>query len=173
VRNRPSPNQSTRRPRPDVTRDDFPVEVTPGLSALMLRVEMGRLVLLIEHPNHDSEERRDDRHVLVPGARAWVFIARLASNIHPTGSACNAPARRAGVSESIREKAFDDGLERIRGRVASAGPAGAYFRCPFFRCAQTRARQPGARKRKEEGKAKGQQWGSQLESAMAGADRLS
>ena len=74
----------------------------------------------------------------------------------------------------MRRKAFDDGSERIRGGVASAGPPGAYFRCPFFRCAQTRARQPGARERKEVGKAKGQQkWGSQLESAMAGGDRLS
>jgi hypothetical protein len=32
--------------------------------ALMLHMEMRRLVLLLEHPNDDSEERRDDRQAL-------------------------------------------------------------------------------------------------------------
>ncbi len=63
-RDSPSPDQSTRRPRPDVTSDDFPVEVALGLLALILCVEMRRLMLLIEHPNDDSEERRDNRHAL-------------------------------------------------------------------------------------------------------------
>ncbi len=64
VGDRRTPDQGTRRPRPDVTRDDFPIEAALGLLALMLRVEMRRLVLPIEHPNDDCEERRDDRHAL-------------------------------------------------------------------------------------------------------------
>ena len=31
--------------------------------------------------------------------RSWVFIARQTTNIHPTGSACNAPGRRALTSD--------------------------------------------------------------------------
>jgi hypothetical protein len=31
----------------------------------MLGVEMGRLVLFVEHPDDDPEEHRDDGHVLV------------------------------------------------------------------------------------------------------------
>jgi hypothetical protein len=56
VSDRPPPDQGTRRARPDVTSDDFSVEVALGLLALMLGVEMRWLMLFIKHPNDNSED---------------------------------------------------------------------------------------------------------------------
>lgn len=42
---------------PEISRYDIAVEVTLRLLTLMLDVKVWRLMLLIEHPNNDSEER--------------------------------------------------------------------------------------------------------------------
>jgi hypothetical protein len=42
----------------------------------MLGVEVRGLVVLIEHPDHDTEERRDDRHAS--------NLQRRASKVGPT-----------------------------------------------------------------------------------------
>jgi len=47
-----------------VTGDDLSVEGALRELPLVLRVEVRRLMLLIEHPNDDAKERREDRHVL-------------------------------------------------------------------------------------------------------------
>jgi len=46
----------------DDARDDIPGETERGLVALVLGVEVRRIVLLIEHPNHDPIECGNDRH---------------------------------------------------------------------------------------------------------------
>jgi hypothetical protein len=60
----PLPNQSLRYARPQVTSQQLSGKVERGLLALLLRVEMRRPMLLVEHANHDPEERADDRHTL-------------------------------------------------------------------------------------------------------------
>jgi len=46
----------------------FPTVISPeielALLPLVLGVKVPRFVFLIKHPNHDSEEHRNDRHVL-------------------------------------------------------------------------------------------------------------
>ncbi len=49
--------------RLDISDDHLSVQIELGLLALVLRMEVRRLMLLVEHPDEDSEERRDNRHV--------------------------------------------------------------------------------------------------------------
>ena len=59
---RPLPDEAPRRTRMDVSNDHFPVKIELPLLALVLGVEVSRLMLAVEHSNDDSEEDRDDRH---------------------------------------------------------------------------------------------------------------
>jgi len=45
------------------------VEIEFAVLRLMFRVEVPRLVLSVGHPDHDSEEDRDDRH-----AREYIVV---------------------------------------------------------------------------------------------------
>ena len=56
-------------PRRYVTGDDLSVEGALRELPLVLRVEVRRLMLLIEHPNDDAKERREDRLVLSRNSR--------------------------------------------------------------------------------------------------------
>ncbi len=58
----PSPEERPGGPRANIACYDPPVQVTFRLLALILGVEVGRLVFLVEHPNDNPEERRNDRH---------------------------------------------------------------------------------------------------------------
>ena len=62
VLNGPLPNQALRHGRSNVTSDRPAVEVKGCLLPLVLRVEVWWPMLLVEHPDHDPEERGDDRH---------------------------------------------------------------------------------------------------------------
>lgn len=59
---RPLPNESHRGVRLDRSSDQPALEVDLGLLALMLDVEVCRLMVFVEHSDHDSEEHGDDRH---------------------------------------------------------------------------------------------------------------
>jgi hypothetical protein len=72
---KPSPfvDQPQGGPRADRTRENFAVEGQSGLLPLILGMKVRHTVLLVEHPDHDPEEGRDDRHrvsllLLIPAA---------------------------------------------------------------------------------------------------------
>ena len=60
---RPLSNKPQRGLGGDIPDDHAPVQVELAVLALVLGVEVLRIVLPIKHPNDDSEENRDDRHV--------------------------------------------------------------------------------------------------------------
>src|SRR2546427_9538327 len=60
---RPFLDQANRGPGLDSTGQWVSVEGEGGLLPLVLRVEVWQSVLAVEHPDHDAEENRDDRHV--------------------------------------------------------------------------------------------------------------
>jgi len=64
VQRRPLANQPHGGLGLDASRQYLPLEVELGLLSLMLRMEVRRLMLFVEHPNHNPEERRDDRHIV-------------------------------------------------------------------------------------------------------------
>ncbi len=51
--------------RPDVADDQLPAQVKLDLLALTLRVEVRGLMVLVEHADHDTKKRRDDRHASI------------------------------------------------------------------------------------------------------------
>src|SRR5712692_3301520 len=58
----PLANQPQRRRRLDVAHEHSTAEVKLALLALVLGVKVRRVMLLVKHPNDDSEEDRDDRY---------------------------------------------------------------------------------------------------------------
>jgi hypothetical protein len=62
VQGRPGLDVSPGSSRPDASRQQLPVKGKRGLVARMFCVEVGHSMLLVEHPNHDPEESRYDRH---------------------------------------------------------------------------------------------------------------
>ena len=62
MQDRPLANKPQRRSGLDVAHKHFTAEVELALLALMFSVKMGGFVLLVKHPNDDSEEDRDYRH---------------------------------------------------------------------------------------------------------------
>jgi hypothetical protein len=65
VKDGPLLDQAQRSLRANAADDQLPAQVKLGLLALMFSVEVRGLVVLIEHPDHNTEERRDDRHASV------------------------------------------------------------------------------------------------------------
>ena len=55
-------DQAQRGLRANIADDYVAAQVELGLLALMFGMEVCGLVVLIEHPDHDTEEGRDDRH---------------------------------------------------------------------------------------------------------------
>ena len=62
---RPGANALTRLSRLDLPGNEIAVEIDLRLLPRMFRVKMRRLMLLLEHADHDAKERRDNGHVLV------------------------------------------------------------------------------------------------------------
>lgn len=80
--------------RPDVADDQLPTQVKLRLLTLMLSMEVGGLVVLVEHADHDAKKRRDDRHALnlqlrapkvgpTHGSAAGVRRLQRARQLHP------------------------------------------------------------------------------------------
>jgi hypothetical protein len=85
----PPPDESARGPRLDVAGDQIPIEVEFSLLTLVLGVEVSWLMLNVEHPNCDSEKRRDNRQLKV---------YRVATQINmPSSSAAAAALRNRGL----------------------------------------------------------------------------
>ena len=57
----------------------LPAEIERRILALMLGMEVRGFVLLVEHPNHDSEENGDDRHNPALYRRRRVGVAGVRS----------------------------------------------------------------------------------------------
>ena len=58
----PFSNQSTRRARLELPGHQLSCEIERGPLAVVLRMKMWRVVFLIEHPNDDPKEHRDNWH---------------------------------------------------------------------------------------------------------------
>ena len=57
-------NESTSRPGVNVPSYHLAIETKLRLLTLILCMEVRRLVLPVEHPNHNPEESRNDRHAI-------------------------------------------------------------------------------------------------------------
>ena len=75
----PLTNQPQRSLRLNVAGSHLPAEIERRILALMLGVEVRGFVLLVEHPNHDSEENGDDRHDPALYRRRRTNVARARS----------------------------------------------------------------------------------------------
>ena len=62
MRRRPLANEPQSGFRLNVADSHLAVEVKLALLSLVLRMEVGRFMFAIEHPDDDSEEDRDNRH---------------------------------------------------------------------------------------------------------------
>jgi len=62
VLGRPVADEASRCTGADLTSQHVAGEQKRSLLTLLVRMEVSRLVLLVVHPDHDSEEGRDDRH---------------------------------------------------------------------------------------------------------------
>jgi len=61
---RPLPNEAERRLRGNVPNDHVAVEIELAVLTLMLRMEMRRLMLPVEHADNDPEEDSDNWHTV-------------------------------------------------------------------------------------------------------------
>jgi len=59
----PRANSLARLPRPNLACDERAAEIELGLLPGVLGMKVRRLMLFVEHPDHNSKERRNDRHV--------------------------------------------------------------------------------------------------------------
>ena len=64
MKDSPLSNEPERGLRRDVADGHCACEIELAVLALMLGVEVFRLMLAMEHPNDDAEEHSDDRHVV-------------------------------------------------------------------------------------------------------------
>ena len=62
VKSSPSPDETKRDLRVEVSRKDRPVQTDRRAAPLILGVKVRDPVLLMKHPDHDSVERGDDGH---------------------------------------------------------------------------------------------------------------
>jgi len=104
----------------------FPRRSKLGLLALMLSVEVRGFVVLVEHPDHDTEERRDDRH-------ASVYSAELPRSVQQCGSDCERVVPSLAPARQLRTPPFPS-ADFVSSFMRLLGCVVTVLSAPYFAC---------------------------------------